>query len=173
MAFLISKIWAPIKLSGRDWFLQLCFALIWGAFIAACVTWNFLQRGWPLDEGLHPIMTIYFFGSVAGGYCALLFSSAFAHAKPTTSRFAYFFVALIFFTLLFVAAIFALQHRLYFTQWHAEVGTVQWAFQLVFTGLGSIFLFLISGLRPLLPWGVVGLIIASICFSRGWLSRSR
>ena len=158
---------------GNSWKLTTAFAISWAITVTACVVWNFTQRGWFLDTALLYIALVYFTGALTGGYLALVASNRWITNKPATVRFSFFFIALSALTLAATAAILVLQHRIYFTQWHAPVGTIQWSFQLFFTALGSVFLFLISGLRPLLPWGILGLFIASVLFSRGSLTRSR
>ena len=132
-----------------------------------------MQRGWFVDPALLYIALVYFGGALIGGYIALSVSNRWISMKPATVRFSFFFIVLSVLTLAATAAILVIQHRIYFTQWHAPIGTVKWSFQLVFTALGSVFLFLISGLRPLLPWGVLCLFLASVLFSRGSLTRAR
>ena len=169
----INRALSALKQSARDWRRHLLFSIIWAAVIALCVTVHFLQLGWAADSALWPITAIYGCGALVGGYAAVLFAQSFPHNRTTNVRFALFFVLLILFTLGFTLMIFILQHRLYFSQWHSDFGSITWFFQLFFTSLGSIFLFLLTGLRPLLPWGVVALFIASFAFSRGWMSASR
>ena len=170
---LIDRALNELRQSAHDWRRHLLFAVIWAVAIAACVTLHFLQIGWAADSALWPITAIYGCGSLIGGYSAVLLAQCITLHRTTNVRFALFFVLLTLFTLGFTLTIFILQHRLYFSQWHSDIGSITWFFQLFFTSLGSIFLFLLTGLRPLLPWGVIALFIASFAFSRGWLSRSR
>ncbi len=156
-----------------DWRLNISFALGWAIIIALCVVWNFVQKGWFFDIALFYIAAVYFCGAFFGGFIALFLSSRKMAVKSATVRFSFFFVVLSVFTIGATALVLILQHRIYFTQWHAPVGTITWSFQLFFTALGSAVLFLISGLRPLLPWGIACLFVASILFSLGTFTRNR
>lgn len=134
---------------------------------------HFLGKGWVIDGKLQEIIAFYAIGSFVGGFVARWLSDGFAISGRPTVRFSFHFVALAIFTIGFVVLLFTVQHRSYFSQWHEHFPSITWAFQVFFTGLGSIFLFAVTGLHPLLPWGLLGLFVASLLFSRGWPSRRR
>lgn len=173
MKALFFSFYDAIRDAASNWRYHSAFAIGWSFLIAVIVTVYFVSKGWAADASLWIITAFYFVGAFFGGYLALWLSHAFAERRTATARFSFFLVALAVLTLGVILLLFMLQHRIYFSQWHASFGTITWALQVFFTGLGSILLFLLTGLRPLLPWGVVALLVASIGFSRGWFSPRR
>lgn len=147
---------------------HIAFGLLWAGWVSLCVGVHFSLNGWTFSDRLVTALILYATGSFVGGVIARYLSVAVCEHSRSTVRFAFHFVSLAVLTLGFVVLLFVLQHRIYFSQWHAEMFTLTWMFQLFFTGLGSVFLFVLTGLKPLLPWGVLGLLVTSFAFSRGW-----
>ncbi|MEE9314587.1 MAG: hypothetical protein V3V02_08045 [Rhizobiaceae bacterium] len=151
----------------------IAFSIIWSASLAAAIAWYFSNHGWPLDIALLRAVLPYAIGALFGGWLALKFAASRNKVLRPTARFSLFFITLSIFTLGITTLIFVSQALLYHSQGHADIGSMMRVYQTFFTGLGSVFLMAITGLRPLLPWGIILLFFASLCFSRGWLSSSR
>ena len=86
------------------------------------------------------------------------------HGKPP---FAAAFLAFTVATIGITAALYALQSRSYYAQWHEPAFTITWCFQLVFTLLATVYQFAVLGLRLYFPVGFVALLVLS-----GWFARS-
>ena len=132
-----------------------------------------MNIGWAFDNARLPALLPYLTGAFTGGLFGHAIASRLPESKPLTVRFSAFFAATAAMTLGFTAFFFYIPQRAYFAQWHADAFSIQWFFQAVFTGLGSAYLFVATGLRPLLPWAVLALAIASLSFSRGRFPASR
>ncbi len=152
---------------------RLVWSVVWALIMAACVANNLVSNGWDINEAMIPALLPYvggaFVGAIFGHAIAMLFFADYA----TTARFAAFFAATAIMTVVFTALFFFLPQRAYFAQWHAEALSKDWFLQILFTGLGSAYLFISTGLRPLLPWGVLTLFAASLLFSRGRFPAAR
>ncbi len=153
--------------------MQFLFALVWALALSLIVFWHFINRAWAMDSALVYAIVPYFVGALGGGILSLKLATTLVWNKIESVRFSFIFSALLILTLGLTSLIFVVQYLIYFSQWHADIGTSLRLHQTIFTGLGALYLMAITGLRPLLPWGVVLLILASLCFSRGWLSSSR
>ncbi len=151
---------------------SMSFALIWTAAITAGAGLELWRDGWDVDERLTMILTPYFLGSLVGGFFCIQLASQLKSTEPRR-RFIIFFLLLAVFTIAGIVLAFALQYRLYFSQRHAEFPTLAWFVQTFFTVLGSVYLFASTGLRALVPWGLLSLVCSSFVFSRGWMFPSR
>ena len=149
------------------------WAALWAIVVAASVTFHLTSIGWAFDKALLPALFPYLAGAFTGSLFGHAMASRLPASKQPTVHFAAFFAATAIMTLGFTAFFFYIQQRAYFAQWHAEIFTIRWFLQAVFTGFGSAYLFLATGLRPLLPWAVVALALASLSFSRGRFPASR
>ena len=64
------------------------------------------------------------------------------------------------------AFFFFLQYRLYYAQWHDQSFSEMWIVQMLFTGATAVYIFAVSGLRMLLPFGLPVLFGAALVFAR-------
>lgn len=152
---------------------RLIWAVLWAAIVVSSVSLHLMNIGWSVDKNLLPALLPYLTGAFTGGLFGHVMASRLPASKPSTVRFAAFFAATAVMTLGLTAFLFYVPQRAYFAQWHADAFSIQWVFQAVFTGLGSAYLFVATGLRPLLPWAVIALALASLSFSRGQFPASR
>ncbi|MEM8750079.1 MAG: hypothetical protein AAGF28_07245 [Pseudomonadota bacterium] len=150
------------------------FGTFWAVFLCVCVAYHLTSLGWHVDGQLRTALLPYLFGGFFGGAGAFALSERFHRLSTVpTRRFGLFFASLAVLTIGFAAATVVIHFRLYYAQWHAPFPSIAWAFQTVFTAAGSAYLFAVTGVRPLLPWGLLGLFVASLCFSRGWIGARR
>jgi hypothetical protein len=113
-----------------------------------------------------PIMALFFAGgAVAAPIAVFLVRFAFPNGRPWTLFLAILF-AMAACTLLATAAIFALQYRVYYAQWHEAFGTRIWIFQFIFTFFSAVYQFAVFGSRHYLPLGPVLLVLFSLWFAR-------
>lgn len=151
----------------------LAWAALWAIIVTATVLQYLLASGWAIDATLTPALLPYLAGSFIGGVFGHAIAVRFGVGRPPSVRFAAFFAATAIMTLVFTGFFFFLPQRAYFAQWHADAFSIDWMFQILFTGLGSAYLFMATGLRPLLPWAGAALFIASFLFSRGRFPAAR
>jgi len=152
---------------------KLVWATLWACIVVASVALHLTKIGWAFDKNLLPALLPYLVGAFVGGLFGHAMASLLPASRPSTVRFAAFFAATAVTTLGFTAFFFYIPQRAYFAQWHADAFSIQWLFQAVFTGIGASYLFVAAGLRPLLPWAVLALALASLSFSRGRFPASR
>ncbi len=112
-------------------------------------------------------LSILFF---AGGLIAwplALFCIRFCSlGRPAETWFAASILFLSVGTVAITAAIFALQYRIYYAQWHGDAFTKIWLIQLVFTTAAAVYQFAVMGLRLYLPLGAVILFATALLIAR-------
>ncbi|MBX4867852.1 MULTISPECIES: hypothetical protein [Rhizobium] len=136
-------------------------ALLWGLqMLAAAMLGLYLRNGLQTSR-LAEVAALYFLGGLLSWPFALPAARFFAYGRPLEARFAAFFVTLTAATILMTAFLFAMEYRIFYSRWHAPVGSIVWAFQFVFTSISAVYQFLVIGLRLFLPLGLVCLVISS------------
>jgi len=143
-------------------------AVVWGLLMAACALASlFMHERWQTFH-LQKLLLLYFAGGAVAWPVALTLARWLTrrHAAAET-RFAAHFVLLGVGTIAMTAAVFALQYRLFYAQWHQPFGTRIWAYQFVFTAAGAVYQFAVMGLSLYLPVGLPVLAGASL-----WLAKT-
>ncbi|WP_084365398.1 hypothetical protein [Rhizobium sp. RU36D] len=118
------------------------------------------------QAGLPLLLGLYFAGGLLSWVVALPLARFMGLGSPVETRFA---VALLLLTLGSAAStafLFALQYRMFYAQWHQPFGTTIWMFQFVFTSASAVYQFGVLGLRLLMPFGFLLLLVASIILTR-------
>ena len=149
--------------------IALGFAFAWALAIALSVFSALLSSGWRLAPPMIPVVLLFFLAALPAGY--LGWQSATLYARNTRNahggqKFSALVVALIFWSGLLTALLFALQYRQYYAAAHFPAFTIGWIFQFVFTGVAAFYLFAVQGMRLFLPFGVIALFSAGIVFAR-------
>jgi len=152
------------KLVRIRWAQAMSFGMIWALFLAAHASINLHGQGWLNMTAIGKMAAIIFAGAFLGGTIGWSLSLLLSGHRIAPKRFATAFVIILLATIGISAAIFSLQYRLYYSQWHHPAFTIGWAFQMLFTTASSVYLFSVQGLRLLLPFGPVGLIVATLVF---------
>ncbi len=148
-------------------------AVIWALFIPACVAQRLLASGWQADDALLAATLPYAMGSLLALPAAVWLSTAVSADKQSTARFAVFFTTLTASTLLFTGLLFALNFQFGFSHWQQSPSWLVAIARTVTIGVSALYFFAVGGVRPLLPWGMVGMAVLAIGFSRGWFFRRR
>ena len=154
------------RLALTCWRQSVVFGLLWGCFLAIHSVGKLYWSGWQEPSAIWQLALLMFVGTSIGGAFGWFFSIWFSAHRIAPKRFAASFVLILIITVGTTALLFALQYRLYYSQWHMPAFSIGWFFQLLFTGLSALYLFAVQGLRLLLPFAPVGLIIAAILFAR-------
>jgi hypothetical protein len=64
------------------------------------------------------------------------------------------------------ALAYAIQYRLYYSEWHDDPFTIRWIFEVGFTTLAAMYQFAVMGMSLFLPLGLVALLAAGLWFAR-------
>ena len=155
-----------LKFALLHWRQSILFGLIWAAFLAVHTVAKMLWDGWQDHQSIQQLAILIFAGTFVGGSIGWLTSIWFSAHRIAPKRFATSLVLILLFTIGVTAGLFALQYRLYYSQWHMSVFTIGWFFQVLFTGLSALYLFAVQGLRLLLPFSPLGLLVATAIFVR-------
>lgn len=115
---------------------------------------------------LRSILALYASGGLAAWPLSLFAARYAARNRSIETRFAAFLFCLAAGTIGTTAFLFALDYRIFYSQWHAMTGTRTWLFQFVFTSLSAFYQFLVLGLRLYLPLGALALALASLLLAR-------
>lgn len=133
--------------------------------MAACAAYGLHGEGWQTVAKLRHVVTIYLGGGFVAFPLALYAARLLALGRSRDVAFAAFFAALACATIAITAAVYALDYRIYYTQWHAEPFTRTWMFQFGFTVAGALYQFAVLGLRLYMPFGLVALLAAALWFA--------
>ncbi|WP_246727729.1 hypothetical protein [Chelativorans sp. Marseille-P2723] len=120
---------------------------------------------WATLSHIAALLVLYMAGGALAFPIALLAATLVSGTKGFTQRFATFFLALAVATGAVTAALFALEYRAYYAQWHAGPFSFVWILQFVFTLASAAYQFAVIGLRLYFPIGLLGLFAASIWFA--------
>ncbi len=143
-----------------------CGATGWGAAMAASAVAALYLRNGLLTSHLTALTLVYFFGGALSWPVVVPLVRRFARQRPTSARFAAFFLALSIGTAAMTAFLFAMDYRWFYSRWHAPFGSLIWIFQFLFTGASAVYQFAVLGLALFLPLGLLCLIVVSAYLAR-------
>ncbi|MDK4703573.1 hypothetical protein PH562_15065 [Rhizobium sp. CNPSo 4062] len=132
---------------------------------ASAIAALYLRNG-LLTSHLGALTLIYFFGGALSWLILVPLTQRFARQRPTSARFAAFFLALSVGTAAMTAFLFAMDYRWFYSRWHAPFGSLIWIFQFLFTGASAVYQFAVLGLTLFLPLGLLCLIVVSAYLAR-------
>lgn len=141
-------------------------AVLWGVAMGASALINLLMDDWETPEKIRFVTLLYAAGGALAFPVGLFLARLVSRGRHWEVALAAAFVCLLAATLAFTGALFALQYRSYYAEWHEPAFTITWAFQLVFTGLTALYQFVVLGIRLYFPLGFATLAVASVWFAR-------
>ena len=141
-------------------------AVLWGVAMGASALINLLMDDWETPEKIRFVTLLYAAGGALAFPVGLFLARLVSRGRHWEVALAAAFVCLLAATLAFTGALFALQYRSYYAEWHEPAFTITWAFQLVFTGLTALYQFVVLGIRLYFPLGFAALAVASVWFAR-------
>ena len=141
-------------------------ALCWGAAMAASAITALYLRNGLLTSHITTLTLVYFFGGALSWPILVPLTRRFARRRPTSARFAAFFLALSIGTAAMTAFLFAMDYRWFYSRWHAPFGSLIWIFQFLFTGASAVYQFAVLGLILFLPFGLLCLTVVSAYLAR-------
>nr|WP_267550887.1 hypothetical protein [Rhizobium rhizogenes] len=125
----------------------------------------YLRNG-LLTSHLTALTLVYFFGGALSWLVMVPLTERFTKHRPSSARFAAFFLVLSVGTVAATAFLFAMDYRWFYARWHAPFGSLIWIFQFVFTGASAVYQFAVLGLTLFLPFGLFFLIAAATYLAR-------
>jgi hypothetical protein len=145
----------------------LLFALAWSVTICACVALLTLGRGEALSGRSLAVIAVFFVGSFLAGWIAWGAASLLTmRRRQRSARFAAMVVCLSVATAGLTAFLFFLQLRGYYASTHTHELSVRMLWEQVFTGATTAYIFVVMGVRVLLPVMLLPLFAASWYFAR-------
>lgn len=123
------------------------------------------RNGLETDR-LDALLLVYFLGGAFAWPIALKVARRCGSGKPVETRFAACLLCLSIVTMGMTAFLFALDYRIFYSRWHAPLGSIIWMFQFAFTGASAVYQFGVLGSRLFLPLGLVFLPLASLYLAR-------
>ena len=138
------------------------WAVAWGSMMATSAAWSLLvvfDRN--IDQQFVTLVAIYFAGASAAFLPTGPITLRLVRRWPRAWRFAAIAAGLAAATLLFTAGVLALEHRVYFAQWHERPLSRIWFAQQFYTAVGSTYQYAVIGIRHYLPLGPVFLLATS------------
>lgn len=139
-------------------------AVLWGAAMGASAFVNL--DDWETPDKVRFIVLLYVLGGVLAFPVGLTLARLVSRGRHWETALAAAFVCLLGATLAFTGALFGLQYRSYYAEWHSPAFTPTWAFEFVFTMLTALYQFVVLGIRLYFPLGFAALVAASISFAR-------
>lgn len=156
-----------VRRHAPAWPVAAAGSLAWGAAMSASAAAALLGMGWQMPERIAAVAAVY----AAGGALAfplawLIAGIAGGAGTPASRRFAAAMLALAFTTAGLTMAIYALDYRRYYAEFHDPAFTATWALQLLFTTAGAVAQFAVTGVRLFFPLGFAATLVAACLFAR-------
>lgn len=141
-------------------------ALVWGALMGFCAMLGLLRLDWEGTDRIRLVALLFTAGGALAFPAGLFAARLLSRGRSGEVAFAAAFVCLLGATVSVTGALYALQYRAYYAEWHAETFSVTWMFQFVFTVLAALYQFAVLGIRLYFPLGFVALFAAALWFAR-------
>ncbi|MCW2308377.1 hypothetical protein [Rhodobium gokarnense] len=144
----------------------LVFAPAYASGVVVAVALHLYWREMAFNPRTGAILILFALGALLGGFLAYVLAASVAGARPFSARLAAIAVALMAITAGITAFLFFLQFRIYYAQWHTDHIGRLWLMQMAYTGATAVYIFMSSGLKLILPFGLPVLFAASWVFAR-------
>ncbi len=141
-------------------------AALWACAAAASAAVNLLTAVWGSPDKILAVVALYAAGSAVAFPLAYACARLIASNGGRETRFAAAFLCFTAVTIAITAAVYALDYRQYYAHWHASAFSFTWLLQFVFTTLGALFQFSVTGVRLYFPVGFFALLAVSFWFAR-------
>lgn len=148
------------------WLFPVLASLVWAAASAATAAIGLYFRNRLQTDHAAAITLLFFCAGLLGWPLAMVALRLLHASAGPRLRFVASCFAIAFFTTAVAAAVFALQYRVFYAQWHAAAFSRIWFFQQFFTSLGAVYQFCVLGLGLYFPFAVIPLALAGAILSR-------
>lgn len=143
----------------------LAASLIWGALMALSAVAGLLYREWESTYLIARVAALFFVSGVVAFVPAACIARRLGRNLVTERRFALSFLLLASATIGATALAYAVQYRLYYSEWHDDPFTIRWLFEVGFTTAAALYQFAAMGMSLFLPIGLIALLGASLLFA--------
>ncbi|MFK5979068.1 MAG: hypothetical protein QM488_09305 [Rhizobiaceae bacterium] len=151
--------------AAKFWRTTAIFVVLWGPLIATMIALPLYLKGHRSTHDMQMVVLLCVSGGSIAAFLTRVFSHWLTKNSTKTARFAATLGFLSAGTVATTAILFGLQFRTYFSQWHEEIFTLEWVFQLVFTLAYAAYIYGSTALHLLIsPMNVVILILCAWIF---------
>ncbi|TSE05736.1 hypothetical protein C1D09_021910 [Mesorhizobium intechi] len=148
------------------WRATLFGSFFWAATMGMSALINLLLDNWVTPEKIRTVSLLFAGGGALAFPVGLLAARLVSLGRGRDVAFAATMVCLAAATIGLTAALYALQYRSYYAEWHAPAFTLTWGFQLAFTMAVASYQFMVLGIRLYFPLGFIALFAASLWFAQ-------
>lgn len=141
-------------------------AVLWASAMAVSAWFGLSWRVWENGSRIAAVVALFFFCGLATFPLAIWPASWLARQWTPERRFALAFLALASVTIGLTALCYAIQYRLYYSEWHDYPFTVRWVFEVGFTTLAAMYQFAVMGMPLYFPIGFIALTVTALWFAR-------
>lgn len=146
--------------------LSLGGAALWGLTVGGSALFNLLWAEWATPAQIREVALIFLAGGILAFPVALYLARFLAMGRGREVAFAALFVCLLTTTIGLTGGIYALQYRLYYSEWHGAAFTKLWLYEYFFTVAVALYQFAVLGVRLYFPTGFIALFLFSLWFAR-------
>ncbi len=159
-----------LRLASRRFFRSILPAARFAPFYAAAVTGavvlHMVWRAQAVTPRMIAVVILFALGGAIAGFLSWIMAATLAGARQGSARFAAMTGCLIVATAGVTGLLFLFQYRLYYAQWSfGDFSMMRFVYELI-ASLGALYIFGVSGLRMLLPFGLPVLFVAGLIFAR-------
>jgi hypothetical protein len=141
-------------------------AVLWGLAMGAGAYANLFLAAWETPAKLQFVAVLFAAGGALAFPLGLFLARFLSEGRRAETSFAAALLCFAAATVSVTAALYALQYRTYYSAWHAEIFSITWMLQLVFTTLVALYQFSVLGVRLFFPFGFLALFAAAFWFAR-------
>lgn len=141
-------------------------AVLWAGAMGLSAWLGLWRLDWQSGKRIADVAQLFFFCGLAAFPLATWLSAWLARRWSAEQRFAIAFLALAVTTIGLTAVVYAIQYRLYYSEWHDHPFTMRWVFEVGFTTLAAMYQFAVTGMRLYFPLGFAALLLAGFWFAR-------
>ncbi len=143
------------------------YALAWGVVTGICALTSLMLDDWQTPGKIRWVVVLFALGGFVAFPFGLYLARLLAQLRGSgEAAFAAAFVSFALATIAATAALYGLQYREYYAQWHQEAFSRIWFLQFVHTLAAAAYQFAVLGVRLYFPVGFVALLAASLAFAR-------
>ena len=141
-------------------------AVVWALTMGASALAPLVTGEWETVERIRFLAMLYASGGAIAFPIGLFAARLLSLGRSSEVAFAAAFVCLSLATVAATGALFALQYRIYYSEWHAPAFSPMGIHQIVFTSLAALYQFAVLGMRFFFPVAFLALFAASAWFVR-------
>lgn len=163
--FFVRRCFASLRQALPSLTQALTGAFFWGALMGLNMLVFLWARGWQTLPQVLVLASIFALGGALAFPVGHTLQALVARRSGPETRFAAAFVCFALATIGITAALYALQYRAYYAQWHGDPLSVRWILHFIFTTAGAVYQFAVIGLRAYFPWGLAALFALSCIYA--------